>query len=210
MLEKNVESPLNCNEIKPANPKANQCWIFMGRTHAEAPILWPSDPKSPIFGKDRDAGKHWRQEEKRTTEYKMVGWHNRLCCSPEGLQRPGQELTTEQQEQQGFGHMQSAGLFPRDLGLEPGHAQSCDRLLRPDVMQDLWLLGKLTRHMEHPLVTDLCSRGDGLASEVTVTQVWAWGEFQAQSSNLKVTSKYMAIESILLEVSGKEGIKMST
>ena len=65
-LEKNLESPLDFKEIKPVNSKENQSWIFIGRTgaEAEAPILWPSDAKSPLFEKDPDAGKDWGQEEK--------------------------------------------------------------------------------------------------------------------------------------------------
>ena len=66
ILEKTLESPLDCKEIKPVNPKGNQSWIFIGETdaEAEAPILWPSDKKSWLTGKDPDAGKDWRQEEK--------------------------------------------------------------------------------------------------------------------------------------------------
>ena len=69
-----------CKEIKPVNPEGNQSWIVTGRTDAkaEAPILWPSDVKSWLIWKDPDAGKEWRQEEKRTTEDEMVGWHHRL------------------------------------------------------------------------------------------------------------------------------------
>ena len=80
MLEKTLESPLDCKEIKPVNPKGNQPWIFIGRTdaEAEAPILWPPDAKSWLIRKDPDAGKDWGQEEKGTTEYKMVGWHHQL------------------------------------------------------------------------------------------------------------------------------------
>ena len=79
MLEKTLESPLDCKEIKPVNPKGNQLWIFIGRidVEAEAPIFWPSDAKSQLIGKDPDAGKDWRQE-KETTEDEMVGWHHRL------------------------------------------------------------------------------------------------------------------------------------
>ena len=66
------ESPLDSKEIKPVNPKGNQSWIFIGRTDAEAPILWPPDVKSRLIGKDPDAGKDWRQEEKRAAEDKMV------------------------------------------------------------------------------------------------------------------------------------------
>ena len=104
VLEKTLESPLDC-KIKPVNPKGNQHQIFIGRTdaEAEAPILWPPDAKNGLTGKDPDAGKDWRQEEKGTTEGEMVGWHHRLdghefewtlgdgegqgspvCCSPLG------------------------------------------------------------------------------------------------------------------------------
>ena len=78
MLEKTLESPLDCKEIKPVHPKRNQPWMFIGRTDAEAPILWPPDAKSQLIGKDPDTGKDWRQEEKGTTEDEMVGWHYRL------------------------------------------------------------------------------------------------------------------------------------
>ena len=105
MLEKTFESPLDCKEIKPGNPKGNQFWILIRRTdaEAEAPILWPPDVKNWLIGKDPDAGKDWRQEEKGTTEDEMVGWHHWLnghefqqalevgdgqeslaCCSPWG------------------------------------------------------------------------------------------------------------------------------
>ena len=77
--EKTLESPLNC-KIKPVNPKGNQSWIFIGRTDAEAevPIPWPPDAKSWLLGKDPDAGKDWKQEEKGTTEDEMVGGHDLL------------------------------------------------------------------------------------------------------------------------------------
>ena len=80
MLEKNLESPLDCTEIKPVNPKGNQSWIFIGRTDAEAetPILWPPEAKSWLTGKDPDAEKNWGREEKGVTEDEMVGWHHRL------------------------------------------------------------------------------------------------------------------------------------
>ena len=79
VLEKTLESPLDCKEIKPVNPKGNQPWIFIGKTHgeAEAPILWPPDVKNWLIGKDPDAGKDWRQEEKGMTEDDMVGRHHR-------------------------------------------------------------------------------------------------------------------------------------
>ena len=74
------ESPLNCKAIQTVHPKGDQSWIFIGRTDAEAetPILWPSNVKSWLTGKDPDAGKDWRQEEKGMTEDEMVGWHHRL------------------------------------------------------------------------------------------------------------------------------------
>ena len=78
MLEKTLESPLDCNDIKPVNPKGDQSWLFIGRSDAEAPIHWPTDVKNWLIGKDPDAGKDWRQEEKGMTEYEMVGWHHRL------------------------------------------------------------------------------------------------------------------------------------
>ena len=104
MLEKTLESPLNFKEIQLIHPKGNQSWIFIARTdaEAEAQILWPPDVNW-LIGKDPDAGKNWRQEEKRMTGDKMLGWHHRLnghefeqalgvgdwqkslaCCSPWG------------------------------------------------------------------------------------------------------------------------------
>ena len=80
VLEKTLESPLACKDIQPVHPKGNQPWIFIGRTdaEAEAPILWPPDVKNWFIGKDPDAGKDWRQEEKGMTEDEMVGWHHWL------------------------------------------------------------------------------------------------------------------------------------
>ena len=77
VLEKTLESPLDCKEIQPIHPKGDQSWIFIGRTdvEAETPILWLPDAKSWLIWKDPDAGKDWRQEEKGTTEGEMVGWH---------------------------------------------------------------------------------------------------------------------------------------
>ena len=71
MLEKTLESPLDCKEIKPANPKGNQPWIFIGRTDVEAPILWPPDARSWLIGKHPDVGKDWGQE-RGVTEDEMV------------------------------------------------------------------------------------------------------------------------------------------
>ena len=78
VLEKTLESPFNCNYIQPVNPQGNHSWIFIGRTDAksEAPIFWPPDGKNWLIGKDPDAGKDWRQEEKGTAEDEMVEWHH--------------------------------------------------------------------------------------------------------------------------------------
>ena len=80
VLEKTLGSPLDCKEMQPVNPKGNQPWIFIGRTDAKAetPICWPFHAKNWLIGKDPDAGKDWRQEEKGTTENEMVGWHTDL------------------------------------------------------------------------------------------------------------------------------------
>ena len=79
MLE-TLESPLDCKEIKPVNPKANHSWIVIGKTAAEAetPKLWPPDEKNWLIGKDPDVGKNWRWEEKVTTQDDMVKWHHWL------------------------------------------------------------------------------------------------------------------------------------
>ena len=113
VLEKTLESLLSCKEIKPINPKRNQPWIFIGRTDANVPILWPPDGRSLLIGKDPDAGKDWWLEEKRATEGEMVGWHHQLrghefeqtlgslaCCSLWN-HRVGHDLATEQQQQWG-------------------------------------------------------------------------------------------------------------
>ena len=80
MLEKTLESPLDCKEIQPVHPKGDQSWVFIGRTdvEAETPILWPPDEKNWLIWKDLDAGKDLGQEEKGLTEDEMVGWHHRL------------------------------------------------------------------------------------------------------------------------------------
>ena len=79
VLENTFAGPLDCEEVKPVIPKGNQPWIFIGRTDAEAPILWPPDAKNWFIGKDPDAGKDWwGQEGKGATEDEMVGWHHQL------------------------------------------------------------------------------------------------------------------------------------
>ena len=114
VLEKALESPLDCKEIQPVHPKGDQSCVFIGRTDAEAPLLWPPNGKSRLIGKDPDTGKDWRQEEKGTTEDEMVRWHHWLngrefgqtvgdsegqgslvCCNPWGLTKSD---TTEQQQ----------------------------------------------------------------------------------------------------------------
>ena len=76
MLEKTLENPLDSKEIQPVHPKGNQSWIFIEMTivEPETPVLWPPDAKNQLTGKDPDAGKDWRQEEKGTTADEMVGW----------------------------------------------------------------------------------------------------------------------------------------
>ena len=101
VLEKTLESPLDCKEIQPVHPKGDQSWIYIGRTdaEAEAPMLWPPDAKNWLIRKYSDSEKDWRQEEKGMTKNEMVGWHHQLnghefehgdgdrqgspaCCSP--------------------------------------------------------------------------------------------------------------------------------
>ena len=115
VLEKSLESHLNCKDIKPVHLRRDQSWIFIGGTDAKAetPILWPPVTKNWLPGKDSDAGKDWRQEEKDSTEDEMVGWHHQLnehefewalgvgdgqgilaCCGPRG-HRVGYDWETE-------------------------------------------------------------------------------------------------------------------
>ena len=104
VLEKTLESPLDCKKINPVNPKGNQSWIFIGRTDAEAetPVLWPPIRNSWLTGKDPDAGKDWRQE-KGMTEDEMVGWHHQL-----------NEHEFEQAPEDGEGQWSLACYSPRD------------------------------------------------------------------------------------------------
>ena len=89
VLEKILESPLDCKEIQPVHPKGNQSWVFIGRTDAEAEalILWPPDVNW-LLGQNPDAGKDWQQEEKEATEDEIFGWHHQLD-GPEFGQAPG-------------------------------------------------------------------------------------------------------------------------
>ena len=133
VLEITLESPLNCKEIKPVNPKGNQPWIFIGRVviEGEAPILCPPDEKSQLIGNTSDAWKDWRQKEKRVTEDEMVGWHHQLngqeceqalgdsrgqgslaCCRPWGC-RVRHNCATEQL------HVSTASTLASCLLLSP-------------------------------------------------------------------------------------------
>ena len=80
VLEKTLESPVDCKEIQPVHPEGDKLWVFIGRTDAEAEtiILRPSHAKSSLIGKDPDAGRHWGQEETGETEEEMAGWHHQL------------------------------------------------------------------------------------------------------------------------------------
>ena len=118
VLEKTLESPLDCKDIQPVHPKGDQSWVFIGRTDAEteAPILWPPDVNNWLTGKDPNAEKDWGQEEKGMTENEMVGWRHQLngheseqapgddegqeslaCCSPWDCKRVRRDWATEQQ-----------------------------------------------------------------------------------------------------------------
>ena len=114
MLEKTLESPLDCKEIQPVHSKGDQSWVFFGRNDAKAeiPVLWPPHAKSWVIGKDSDAGRDWGQEEKGMTEDEMAGWHHQpmdmsewipgvgdgqgglVCCSSRGG-RVGHDWATE-------------------------------------------------------------------------------------------------------------------
>ena len=80
VLEKTLESPLDCKDVQPVYPKGDQSWVFIGRTdvETETPVLWPPHAKSSLLGKDLDAGRDLGQEEKETTEDEMVGCHHQL------------------------------------------------------------------------------------------------------------------------------------
>ena len=121
MLEKTLESPLDSKEIQPVHPKGYQSWICIRRTDAKALVLGPPDSKNWLIGKDPDAGKDWRQEEKGTAEEEMVGWHHRLSgrefeqapgvgdgqgglsCWFMGSQRVGHDWATELNWTEGLG-----------------------------------------------------------------------------------------------------------
>ena len=103
VLEKTLESPLDCKKIQPVHPKGGQSWVFIGRTdvEAETPVLWPPDAKTWLISKDPAVGKDWRQEGKGMTEDEMVGWHHWLN-GHEFKQAPG--VVKEQEAWRGAVH----------------------------------------------------------------------------------------------------------
>ena len=142
VLEKTLESPLDCKEIQSVYPKRNQYWIFFGRTdvEAEAPMLWPPDEKKWLIRKDPDAGKDWRQEEKVMTEDEMFGWHHRLnrhqseqasrvgdrqrslaCCSPWG-HKVGHDWVAEL-------NMQKQGERELELVINQMRSNNCNKCI---------------------------------------------------------------------------------
>ena len=139
MLEKTLESPLDCKEIKPANTTGNQSWIFIGRTdaEAEAPILWPPDVKNWFIGKDANAGKYWRQEEKG--DYRgWDGWLTSLngwtwvWASSRSWWRIGKPGMLQSMGSQRFGHNWATELNWTKLNILTGmHTFSSHRILVP-------------------------------------------------------------------------------
>ena len=119
VLEKTLESPLDCKEIQPVHAKGNQSWMFIGRTGAEAetPILWPPDVKSWLIWKDPDAGKDWGQKKKGMTEDEMVGWHHWLNGHGFGW-APGAG--------DGQGSMACCGSWSCRVGLDWATELNCD------------------------------------------------------------------------------------
>ena len=140
MLDKTLESPLDCKEIKPVHPEGNQSWTFIGRTdaEAEAPILWPPDVKNWLIREVPDAGKDWRQEEKGMTEDEMGGWHHWLngrefeqapgvgdgqgslvCCSPWGRKELDMtEQLNSTEEMLGREFLLDGARKPKDRSIE--------------------------------------------------------------------------------------------
>ena len=166
-------SPLDSKEVQPVNRRGNQPWIFIGRTETEAPILWLSDVKSQVSGKDPDAGKDWAQEEKGTTEDEMVGWHHRLIDMSLGRLR---ELVMEREALQAAVHgVTKSRTWLSDWTKLLDHCKSKRvpenyLLLLYWLCQSLWLCGSQqsqenssrdgnTRPPNLPLETAVCRSG---------------------------------------------------
>ena len=129
VLEKTLERPLESQEIKSVNAKINQCWIFIGRTDAdaEAPILWPPDMKSWPIEKDSDAGKDWGQKKKGATENEMVGWHYQLS---------GHEFEQTLGDREGHGSLVCCSLWGHSIGHSLAIEQLSQEALWRDVFSD--------------------------------------------------------------------------
>ena len=132
LLEKTLESPLDCKEIQPVHPKGNQSRIFIGRTDAEAetPVLWSPDTKNWLIWKDPDAGKDWRQDEKGMTEDEMVGWHHwfnghELGQILEAWWRTGKPGVLRSMGSQRVGHDWATGLNWTELKDTVAWAEIC-------------------------------------------------------------------------------------
>ena len=123
-------SPLDCKEIQPVHPKGNQFWVFIGRTDAEAesPVLWAPLAKSWLIGKDPDAGRDWRQEEKGTTEDEMAGWHHQLDAHEFGW-TPG------------VGDGQEAWAWCNSWGCRVGHDWATELNWRLREQNRMWVSG---------------------------------------------------------------------
>ena len=132
VLEKTLESPLDCKEIQPVHPTIDQSWVFIGRTNvkAETPTLWPPDAKSWLIWKDCDAGKDWGQEEKGTTEDEIVGWHHWLN---------GHEFGWTPRVGDGQGGLASCGPWSHK------ESDTTERLNWTELMTDGWLFVPLYR-----------------------------------------------------------------
>ena len=141
VLAKTFESLLDCKEIQPVNPKENQSWIFIGRadTEAETPILWPPDEKNWLTGKDPDAGKDWRWEEKGMTEDEMVGWYHWL---------KGHEF----EQASGVGDRQGSLAYCNPWGCK--ESDMTERLNWTEKEAHFWLL----KMMRGPKVVDVLRR----------------------------------------------------
>ena len=137
VLEKTLESPLDCKEIKPVNPKGNQSWIFIGRTDAEAetPILWPPDAKNWLIWKGTEAGKNWRQE-KGTTEDEVVGWHHRLYGTWVWARSGSWWWTVKPGTLQSMGSQRIGHDWVNELNWTEWNIKSCTHMPRAPV---LWL-----------------------------------------------------------------------